>query len=173
MKRRVALKSLAVVVAGVVFFPGCDFNNKSSGEVIQFYLSPSQDQLLTSIVETFIPATDTPGAKELRVHDYVKVMVADCHEPEVQKIFFEGLDKAGVLASEKFGNDYSSLSISRQSDILKAMETGNQTEKEFYVLLKGLTIQGYMSSEYVMKEHRGYQMIPGYYHGCVPVKRKA
>lgn len=173
MQRRVALKSLAVVVAGIVFLPGCDLSYKSSGEVVQFYLSPSQDQLLSSIVETFIPATDTPGAKELRVQDYVKIMVTDCHEPEVQKIFFEGLDMVGVLAKEKFGKEYSSLSISRQSDILKTMESGTQTDKDFYTLLKGLTIQGYMSSEYVMKEHRGYQMIPGYFHGCVPVKRKA
>ena len=61
MKRRVALKSLAVVVAGVVFLPGCDFNSKSSGEVLQLDLSPSQEKLLASLVEILRRQPQPPG----------------------------------------------------------------------------------------------------------------
>ena len=170
MKRRVALKSLAVVVAGVVFLPGCDLSNKASSEVVQSFMSSSQEKLLASIVETIIPATDTPGARELEVHNYIKIMVADCHEPEVQNIFFKGLDTVGELAKEKFGKDYAALSPAQQLEILKVLESsGEESEKEFYSLIKGLTIQGYMTSEYVMVNHVGYKLVPGHYKGCVPV----
>jgi hypothetical protein len=38
-----------------------------------------------------------------------------------------------------------------------------------YALLKGLTIRGYLSSEWVMRNHYNYQQMPGHYSGCVPV----
>ncbi|AHM63044.1 hypothetical protein D770_23995 [Flammeovirgaceae bacterium 311] len=172
MNRRIALKSLAVVVAGVVFFPGCDQSTTSSAEVVQSFLSPTQDVLLASMVQTLIPATDTPGAKDLDVHLYMKRMVADCHEPEVQKIFFNGLDKVEELAKDKFGKGYPALNFSQQSAILTMLESSREVSvKEFYTLLKGLTIQGYITSEWVMTNHAGYQMVPGHYYGCVPVKQ--
>ena len=46
------------------------------------------------------------------------------------------------------------------SDAQKAMAT-----------LKGLTIQGYVTSEYVMVNHLNYQMAPGFWNPCVPVKK--
>ena len=173
MKRRVALKSLAVVVAGVVFLPGCDMSSKSSVETVQSFLSPEQDALLGGLVNTIIPATDTPGAKELGVPAYIKVMVADCHEPEVQKIFFKGFATVENLAGEKYGKAYAGLTPEQQKEVLFALEaSGEKADQEFYELLKGLTIQGYMSSEYVMTNHTGFEMIPGRYHGCVPVPSK-
>jgi hypothetical protein len=46
------------------------------------------------------------------------------------------------------------------SDAQKAMKT-----------LKGLTIQGYMSTEYVMVNHLNYVMAPGFFNGCEPLKK--
>ena len=37
--------------------------------------------------------------------------------------------------------------------------------------LKGLTIQGYMSTEYIMVNHLNYQMAPGFFNGCAPIKK--
>jgi hypothetical protein len=38
-----------------------------------------------------------------------------------------------------------------------------------FALLKGLCIRGYLSSEWVMRNHYNYQQMPGHYSGCVPV----
>lgn len=173
MKRRVALKSLAVAVAGVVFLPGCDLNSKSSTEAVHSFLSPEQDKLLASVVDTLIPATDTPGAKELGVPAYIKIMIADCEEQEVHKIFFKGFATVEDLAKKKFGKEYTALNAGEQKEVLKAMAaSGEKADQDFYTLLKGLTVQGYMTSEYVMTNITGYQMIPGHYYGCVPVPSK-
>lgn len=162
------------MVAGAVILPGCDLSSKSSVETIQSFLSPSQDKLLANLAELIIPVTDTPGAKDLKVHDYIKVMVADCHEPEVQKIFFNGLDTVENLSEKRFGRAFSALDAAQQKQILKRLESsGEEKEKEFYALLKGLTIQGYMTSEYVMTNLTGYQLVPGHYNGCVPVSSES
>ena len=47
----------------------------------------------------------------------------------------------------------------------------NSAEKSFIQLVKGLTIKGYLSSEYVMTNLRIYEYAPARYHGCVPVKK--
>jgi hypothetical protein len=36
-----------------------------------------------------------------------------------------------------------------------------------FALLKGLSIRGYLSSEWVMRNHYNYQQMPGHYSGCV------
>ena len=170
MKRRVALKSLAFAVAGAVFLPGCDLSSKASSETIHTFLSPSQDKLLADLAETLIPETNTPGAKALKVHDYIKVMVADCHEPEAQKVFFTGLETVEKRSEKEFGKAFAALEGPQKMQILKKIESSDtKEEKEFYHLLKGLTIQGYMTSEYVMTSHLGYELVPGFYNGCVPV----
>lgn len=174
MERRVALKSLAVAVAGVVFLPGCDISSKSSTEAVQSFLSPAQDKNLARIVETFIPATDTPGAEELGVHQYIKVMVADCQEMEVQQIFLKGLDQVESQAREKFGKAYAALKPAEQTQILKSFQdSAEEKNKLFFDLVKGLTIQGYMTSEYVMTEQQGFKLVPGPHYACVPVSSKS
>jgi hypothetical protein len=37
--------------------------------------------------------------------------------------------------------------------------------------LKGLTIRGYMTTEYVMVNHLHYVMAPGFFNGCEPLKK--
>jgi hypothetical protein len=38
-----------------------------------------------------------------------------------------------------------------------------------FALLKGLCIRGYLTSEWVMRNHYNYQQMPGHYSGCVPL----
>jgi hypothetical protein len=39
----------------------------------------------------------------------------------------------------------------------------------FFNTTKGLTIQSYIASEYFLTKVQVYELIPGRYHGCVPV----
>lgn len=187
MERRGAIKSMAVAVAGVVFLPGCNFSSESK-EVANSFLSPDQDQLLAEIVESIIPATENvPGAKALRVHDYIKLMVADCHEIEIHNIFLKGLGTVEKLAKDTYGKSYADLEQQQKIELLTTMKeadneeyinlkTDNSLYKEhnnqFYSLVKGLTIQGYMTSEYIMVNHSDYVMVPGSEYGCIPVSSK-
>jgi hypothetical protein len=131
-----------------------------------------QEALLAEIVETIIPATDTPGAKELGVHQFVQKMVADCFEKKVQEGFTTGLNNVEEIAKKNGATSFVALDKAGRTELLKGLEAGGDPGKEFYGLVKGLTIRGYMTSEYVMTNLTGYEMIPGRYHGCVPVAAK-
>src|SRR5215204_3345793 len=52
-------------------------------------LSPEQAALLPELVETIIPRTDTPGAKDALVHVFVDLFVKDCY-PKAQRDMFLG-----------------------------------------------------------------------------------
>jgi hypothetical protein len=135
-------------------------------------LTTSQEALLAEIVETIIPATDTPGAKELGVHQFVQKMVADCFEQKVQESLVKGLNNVEETAKKNGTTSFAALGKTGRTELLKGLEAGGGEGKEFYGLVKGLTIRGYMTSEYVMTNLTGYEMVPGRYHGCVPVPVK-
>jgi hypothetical protein len=135
-------------------------------------LTAGQEALLAEIVETIIPATDTPGAKELGVHQFVQKMLADCFEKKVQEGFTAGLNQVEETAKKNGASSFIALDQAGRTGLLQGLEAGGGQGKEFYGLVKGLTIRGYLNSEYVMTNLTGYEMIPGRYHGCVPVAAK-
>ncbi|WP_420148945.1 gluconate 2-dehydrogenase subunit 3 family protein [Spirosoma sp.] len=135
-------------------------------------LSGGQMDLLADMAETIIPATDTPGAKALNVHQFIQKMVTDCYEPKAQTTLRNGLDTLDGIAQKAFNKPFSEGDVAQRTALLTQMAQ-DPAQKEFYGLVKGLTVRGYMSSEYVMTNLTHYQYIPGHYYGCVPVPQKA
>lgn len=153
------------------------------------FLSSGSEALLAEIVGVIIPATDTPGAKELGVDKMVTKIVADCYNTEVQEMFAKGLLSVEEQSKKTLGKSFAEGSAAERLAILKEMEKADrQTPRPegqrsfdpqvgpppptFFVLLKDLTILGYTNSEYVMTELTGYVAVPGHYYGCVPYTPK-
>jgi hypothetical protein len=170
MERRDALKSLAITVAGVVFLPACNINS-GSRKVYQPFLSFDQNKLLIQVIDTIIPSSaEIPGAKDLAVQDYISIMVKECHEPEIRRIFFDGLATIEKLADSLYKVNYENLEHSRKADVLLNLKDAKEKHlNDFYSLVKGLSIQGFMTSEYVMVNHSGYVMVPGPDYGDTAV----
>ncbi|GAB4025187.1 gluconate 2-dehydrogenase subunit 3 family protein [Spirosoma koreense] len=134
-------------------------------------LSAGQTDLLADMAETIIPATDTPGAKALNVHQFIQKMVMDCYDKKAQDSLKNGLDSLDGLAQKAFNKPFHEGDATQRTALLTQLAQ-DPAQKDFYGLVKGLTIRGYMTSEYVMTNLTHYQFIPGHYHGCVPVSNK-
>lgn len=175
MNRRIALKNIALATAGLLLLPGCE--GGWTGKDVQLgegFLTLKQEELLAELVETFIPAIDTPGAKELQVHSFIQKLLADCYEKEVQERFKSGLEQVEALAETTYDKAFASLAVGEREAILQQLEQSEEpVQQEFYALLKDLTIHGYMTSQYVMTNIIKYEMVPGRYLGCVPVSTPA
>ena len=173
MQRRSAIKNLALTIGGTIVLPSwANAWNKESFQNSPFYISPSQENLLAEIVETIIPKTDTPGAKELNIHQFTTKMVSDCYDKKSQETFTKGFDLVDVAAKKDFSKPFVECEAKQKLAILSKMSNSeNNDEKSFVRLVKNLTIQGYLSSEYVMTNLRVYEFAPARYHGCVPVKK--
>lgn len=166
---------MALVAAGLMLLPGCDTTGwkETAVQSADSLLSAKQEGLLAEIVETLIPATDTPGAKELKVHSFINKVVTDCFEEDAQVALVKGLEQVEKLSQAKYKKSFSAISSAEKTAILEQMSlTEEAGQKDFFELVKGLTIHGYMTSEYVMTNIVKYEMVPGRYHGCVPVQSK-
>ncbi len=142
-------------------------------------LSSGQTEMLANMVETIIPTTDTttaagPGAKSLNVHLFVQKMVTDCYDKPAQENFRKGIDSLDGLAQTSFSKPFAEGDAAQRTALLTQLaKSEDKNQKDFYSLVKNLTIKGYMSSEYVMTNLTHYEFIPGHYYGCVPVKTKS
>lgn len=135
-------------------------------------LSVAEEDILAEIVETIIPETATPGAKSLKVHQFAMRMINDCYGAEAQKTFKQGLTITEVAAKQTYNKSFVECDKTQRMDLLnKMVGSNNQPAKQFVTMIKNLTIQGYQNSEYVMVNIQKYNMAPGFYHGCVPVKK--
>lgn len=192
MKRRVLLKNTILIAGGLIALPSWASNwSRQTITSTASFLSINAEALLAEIVNTIIPATDTPGAKELGVDSLIKKILEDCYPKDVQEMFAKGLEAVGERSNKAFSKPFLDANAVERIEVLKQFEKseqqtaqteapenirsqqgGNRQTPTFFRLLKDLTILGYTNSEYVMTNLTGYVAVPGHYHGCVPYTSK-
>ena len=171
MKRRLLLKSLSASLGALLVMPAWANNWTLQSVSIQTtILNLEQSNLLAEIVSSIIPEGKIQGAKSLGVPVFIEKMIKDCYEKNVQDDFKKGLENVEAISKSAYNQVFTSLPLSQKEELLKKMEVSTDAkQKEFYALVKNLTIQGYTTSEYVMVNYLKYEMAPGHYYGCVNV----
>lgn len=156
MNRRTAIKQLFIVAGGLMIASSCNGAGDSASIELRYVkLSADDEALIGDLVEAIIPKTDSPGAKDLNLHLFVMKMLDDCHSPEDQEAFINGLEqvrKAGL-----------------KTEVERLAYLQTLKEDVFFSILKKRTLQGYLNSEYVMKNKLVYELVPGRYDGAVKV----
>lgn len=132
-------------------------------------LNENRQAILAAAVDAIIPETQTPGAKSLGVDLYVAKIVQDCLDAEKQALFSNSLVELDKAAKKQFSKAFGLLSPAERIEVLKAYPE----EDGFIRLLKGLTVRGYNTSEYVMSNIQQFEFIPGRYFGCVNLEKNA
>jgi hypothetical protein len=172
MKRRDALRSLALLTGGMVLVPSCDFSQEDILSAYQnLEVTPSLKQLLAEIADTIIPAGNIKGAADIEVQDFILVMVNDCMEKEAQQTFMSGLNGFEDFSKKSKGNKFEKLTQEqKEALVLEGLSTEDESHKtirNFLQTTKRFTIQGFMASEYMQTEVKPYSLIPGDYQGDV------
>lgn len=181
MQRRTAVKQLLVMTTGALLIPSCVREAKKiSIPLDHLKLTADHETLVASITETLLPTSDTPGAKELKLHEFVLRMIDDCYSPEEQKEFQSGLEQFDKYAEKTADQTFSEMSPEERKAFLQQLEQKGADESsvaeneksifQFYGRTKGLAIRGYMNSEPVMTKLTYYEMVPGRFDGCVEIK---
>ncbi|MDZ4708531.1 MAG: gluconate 2-dehydrogenase subunit 3 family protein [Saprospiraceae bacterium] len=171
IKRRSALSKIALGVAGMVSMPAWAHSWSPSSLRHFRYLSLEDETLLAAITDTIIPKTDTPGALELGVHHLIQKIIVDCYDVPAQATIRMGLVLTDAVSIGDFGDSFTKLSPDQRLAVLKKMSLSEYPDqKNFIAMIKRLTIDGYMRSEYVMTNITKFEFAPNRYYGCVPVK---
>jgi Gluconate 2-dehydrogenase subunit 3 len=189
MNRREALKLIGYAVpltAATDLFLSCQSEAKVSLEWKPVFLTDKQANILAEVAETILPKTQTPGAKELGVPQFIDKMLKELLTAEDQKEFAEGLEKLDKDCKSVQGKAFSACTPQeREAYITKVdkeaasapttpsvwgITLGNPSPPPFFRKLKGMVLFGYFTSEKVGKEVLTYDPVPGDFIGCMPLK---
>lgn len=182
MKRREAIKNTALLMGGLlststlsIILEGCSSPDKKlqTGKAKEF--TDGEREMITRMADIIIPDTETPGALQAGVPDFIVLMMQDTFPEEDQNSFHKGLKTFDDWCKTHKNNRFAQLSEEEQ---IKAVEDLDQlvlgrdpTSSEdlsFYRVLKELTLLGFFTSETGATETLRYVQIPGDYKGCIP-----
>jgi hypothetical protein len=173
MNRRHTIKTLMMASAGMVALPSWA-REWSQAKIriadIASFLSPGESDVLASVTDTIIPAGDAIGALDVGVDVFLTRLFSECYEPQVQdtiKLQLNGLDAA---ASETFEKGFEQCSqAEREGLFLSLAASGDPAQTDFFELVKGETIRGFLTSRQVLRDYYDYVAAPGHYFGCVNI----
>ena len=179
MNRREALKRVSWLVGGTVSAPlatavlsGCRTDPDTATDWSPQFLSADQDALVAEVAELIIPATNTPGAKDVMVNRLIDHLMATCYPEADQQRFVAGLAQLDADAEAAHGDRFVKLTPEQQTTILTQTEAQASSEEtlSFFPMMKELTLLGYFTSEPGATQALKYQLVYGRYDGCVPLE---
>jgi hypothetical protein len=183
MNRRDALSRVSLLLGGTVlgaelWLSGCTNPQKNIGAG---GLNFSNDDVafLDEVSETILPATDSPGAKDAKVGEFMTTIVRDCYTPDNQKIFTEGIKKLNEASKQKSGKYFMDATPEQRHDLLVDLDKEQkayQAQKKkddpthYFRMIKELTLWGYFTSKPGANKALRYVAVPGRYEGCIDYK---
>lgn len=183
INRRTAMRHLAFLSAGAALLPSC-LGDRTKPDLVlnNFTVKDAGQRTLDALTATLIPTTDTPGARETGASLFIVKMLDDCSSKSDQDRFFNGLRQLDDASRKMTGGTFVEASGTQREAILTAIKNTatitdaigkKQSPDEelnfFYSTARRLTILSYSSSPYFLTKVQIYELVPGRWHGCVPV----
>jgi hypothetical protein len=191
VNRRDAVKAIGVllgtaVTPAVARAVGAGYRAPAPGVPLRV-LTRHQRELLATLTELIIPATDTPGARAARVDAFIDGLLADIFTAEERDRFVAGLADVDTRARAAHGVTFLETTPEQQVALLTAMQADAHPQSEqrrprsrsrsrsqprpFFTWLKELTLVGYYTSEIGASQELRYVHVAGRYDGDVPYRQ--
>jgi len=189
MKRRSAIKNIGIGMGASVsmgtfisMIASCKseslIDNASS-----FFTDTTHLTFVENIADIIFPKTDTPGAKEVGVINYIDMAVSKLYDSKEQERFKKGLKACieavgdgdlGEFIQSKIGDNADKTTFEAMSKLIEKEDAPEDASKQndyylysFLNAVKSLTIGGYFSNEIIATKHMVYEPVPGPYVGCI------
>jgi len=151
-------------------------------------LNPHQNATVVTMTDLIIPETDTPGAKVVRVNEFIDLILTEWAHDDERQNFLSGLDDIDKRSNAIFGKNFVDVTPVQQASVLSELDQRYAINREdraahpyvrrphnpqltgdFFGVVKRLTLYGYYTSEVGFTQELRKQIIPGAYHGCTAV----
>ena len=150
-------------------------------------LNEHQNATVVAMTDMILPATATPGAKAVRVNEFIDLILTEWARPDERSNFLDGLADVDKRSNELFAKNFVDGDALHQEELLRDLdqrraieherlelhvrdhEHDSQLQGNFFGVLKRMTLYGYYTSEVGFTQELHDQIIPGSYHGCTPV----
>jgi hypothetical protein len=185
MNRRELLKMISAatgtaMVGGGALLTGCSQDSNYSVENVsprKLVFSAQDVQLLDEVAETILPCTDTPGAKDAEVGQFMTVFVRDCYTQEEQEQFHIGLVELQEASVAAYGHNYLHLETEQRQELLRQLDATAKAQVEqtgnahYFTMIKQLTLFGFFTSEPGATQALRYEAVPGRYDSCIEYEK--
>ena len=141
------------------------------------FFTAEQREAVDALAETIIPETDTAGAIEADVTDFIELIVAEWYQAGERERFMRGLTHIDQHAEALYGVRFAYAGAARQTAILAGLEAEGRALMEryedaptpFFHQFRSLVLYGYYTSEIGMRDELLFRRVPGSFDGCVDV----
>src|SRR5262245_31392457 len=89
------------------------------------WIRPERAAMLEALVETILPASDTPGARQAGVHVFVDLALRDCYTPAEQKLFADGLETLAADTRTRHGRTFEACSAEERHALMAPLDTAS------------------------------------------------
>lgn len=182
MNRRTTIKSLlglgAVGFSSFSVYEWINYNHS-----IDANLFTKNKTLIAELAEVIIPRTDTPGAKDAKVEDFILGVLQSCTEPREQHFFLNGLTDLQKYAADKYDRSFVNCNKDQKIAIVQHFEKKatygiSILDKinykfigmPFFTKLKQLTVEGYCISQVGATQGLAYDYVPGKFEACISLR---
>jgi gluconate 2-dehydrogenase gamma chain len=152
-------------------------------------LDAHQLETVAAIAEHILPRTDTPGARDAGVPEFVDLLLAEWYDETERGNFIAGLAAIDTSSRAAGAESFAALAAPDQLLLLQALDSATTrppapdpaasatpeptppapgSAEATYANLKRLTLYGYFTSKPVMTTVLRTNIWPGRYDGCVP-----
>ncbi len=133
-------------------------------------LSAAQFAIVDAIAERILPRTDTPGARDVQVPQFIDVMFGAYMTAAEKKTWSEGISDLEARSQRVQRKGFVQLTEGQQEALLKAVAVESQPkERTFFHQVRDLTLIGYFTSEPVGRNVTQFDPIPGRFDACLPL----
>ncbi|MEX2261473.1 MAG: gluconate 2-dehydrogenase subunit 3 family protein [Bryobacteraceae bacterium] len=115
------------------------------------YFPPAQYELLSSLVECIVPRTDTPGAVDAGVPEFIDRQVGG--DKKLQARFRAGFSRLDAASRKRHGKPFANLDRERQIAVLQPLSA---RKDKFFQMVKEMTIDGYYTSREGLSRELGW-----------------
>jgi hypothetical protein len=177
MNRRDSLKTLSAVTAHVLF-PSVLAGAAEAAAALDagkawtpVWIRRQRAPMLEALVDTILPATDTPGARQAHVHVFVDRALRDCYTADEQKVFLTGLETLATECRQRHGRSFEACAPDQRLALLVPLDKASYDPDtgprgSFIRILKDLTLVGFFTSKVGATQALAYEAVPGGFRGC-------
>lgn len=131
--------------------------------------------LLDEIAETILPRTETPGAKDARVGEFMAVYVTDCYTQQEQAVFHQGLIDFEARCEKTYGRSFVNLQPAEREAFVSELDQqayaqATQGNVQYFTMIKQLTLFGFFTSKEGGTQVLRHAPIPGRFDGELAYK---
>jgi hypothetical protein len=132
VKRRDSIKALSAVTAHALF-PSVLAHAAEAAAGLDTpgaawtptWVRPERAAMLEALVDTILPATGTPGARQARVQVFVDLALRDCYTPAEQKLFVDGLEALAREGQARHGRPFEACSPEERHALLVPLDAAS------------------------------------------------